>query len=392
MSRCIVVGAGVIGVSTAFRLAQAGVDVTLLDANGPGTGTSATTFAWVGASPLGLASYFDLNVAGMASYRRLRAELGATSWYQSGGSLVWYSDRAAEAVLVERVAELKSHGYPATLLTQKQASQLEPDVRFASSVERIAFHPDEGYAFPRPLIADLLHLGRELGVASRWGDRVVGFDERSTGVSVRLESGEQFDADTLVLCCGRWTGEVVAQAGFEIPMLQPTETGSLAIGLLVLTAPGVHRVGRMLLADDLMIRPDGGGRLLLHSDAHDRRVDLTAPEDHAALAEDVLSAASAQLDLESALEIENTFVGIRALTADLLPAIGRLPGLPSVYAAVTHSGITLGPLLGELIAAEIVTGTDEPLLSSFRPSRFAGAGNGPTAAALSLNPHSEEPT
>src|SRR5579872_3620587 len=90
--RCIVVGAGVIGAATSMRLAQAGARVTIVDAAGPATGTSATTFAWVGASPLGLWDYFDINVAGMAAHRRLRAELGGTPWYLAPGALVWFSD------------------------------------------------------------------------------------------------------------------------------------------------------------------------------------------------------------------------------------------------------------------------------------------------------------
>ena len=45
-------------------------------------------------------------------------------------------------------------------------------------------------------------------------------------------------------------------------------------------------------------------------------------------------------------------VGLRALTADLLPAVGRLSD--RTYVAVTHSGITLAPALGELVAAEVL--------------------------------------
>ena len=63
----------------------------------------------------------------------------------------------------------------------------------------------------------------------------------------------------------------------------------------------------------------------------------------------------------------------RALTADLLPAAGFIPGSERVYAAVTHSGITIAPAMGELVAAEVITGNEEPLLAPFRPGRFATA-------------------
>jgi glycine/D-amino acid oxidase-like deaminating enzyme len=368
-SRCLVVGAGVVGAATAFRLAEAGAEVELIDAAGPGAGTSGTTFAWVGASPRGLWEYFELNVAGMAAYRRLRAELGPVGWYRSAGSLAWHSDPEAEAGLVDRVAELREAGYPAALIGRESARRLEPDLRFGASVEQVAFYPDEGYASPRPMIADLLGLARERGVTTRWNARVVGLED---GPAVVLATGERLQADVVVLCCGRWSGEVAGLAGLELPMIAGDEAGSLAIGLLVLTSPGVQRVRRVLDADELMIRPDGAGRLLLHSDEHDRKVEPGAPPDAiSGIAADVVEAAFAHLEVVQIPQVERAVVGIRALTGDLLPAVGWLPGADGVYVAVTHSGVTLAPVLGELIAAEVLDGTDERLLRTFRPARFA---------------------
>ena len=154
-------------------------------------------------------------------------------------------------------------------------------------------------------------------------------------------------------------------------MIPGTERGSVAVGLLVLTAPAVQGVQRVLCADDLMIRPDGGGRLLLHSDEHDRRVDPGAPEGIDEIAAGVAEAVSRHLELPAKPTVDRAVIGIRALTGDLLPAVGWLPGSERIYVAVTHSGITLGPLLGELIASELVDGADEQLLQPFRPARFA---------------------
>jgi glycine/D-amino acid oxidase-like deaminating enzyme len=367
-TRCLVVGAGVVGAATAFRLAEAGADVELIDAAGPGAGTSGTTFAWVGASPLGLWDYFEINVAGMAAHRRLRAELGQADWYHSPGSLTWHSDRDAANGLVARVAELREVGYPAALISAARARELEPDLRLAPSVEQVASFPDEGYASPRPMIAELVALARQRGVRTRWNAPVVALED---GPAAVLASGERIEADAVVLCCGRWSGEVAGLAGLDIPMIAG-EAGSLALGLIVLTAPAGSRLRRLLLADDLMIRPDGAGRLLLHSDAHDRRVDPNGPREQIdAIATDVIEAVFEHLEVSQIPPLADAVVGVRALTADLLPAVGWRSGTAGVYVAVTHSGVTLAPVLGELIAAEIVGGTDERLLRPFRPTRFA---------------------
>jgi glycine/D-amino acid oxidase-like deaminating enzyme len=59
------------------------------------------------------------------------------------------------------------------------------------------------------------------------------------------------------------------------------------------------------------------------------------------------------------------------MPADRLPIVGPVPGLDGLYLAVTHSGVTLAPVLGRLIADEIATGDQAWLLAPFRPARFA---------------------
>jgi glycine/D-amino acid oxidase-like deaminating enzyme len=53
-ARCVVVGAGIVGSCIGLRLAEHGADVTVVEANRPGYGATANSFAWVGASHPGL--------------------------------------------------------------------------------------------------------------------------------------------------------------------------------------------------------------------------------------------------------------------------------------------------------------------------------------------------
>ncbi|MGH3274204.1 MAG: FAD-dependent oxidoreductase [Streptosporangiaceae bacterium] len=69
--------------------------------------------------------------------------------------------------------------------------------------------------------------------------------------------------------------------------------------------------------------------------------------------------------------VESARIGVRSLPADELPVVGRVPGQDNLYTCVTHSGVTLGPLLAELAAGEILREDDDPLLTTFRPERFA---------------------
>src|SRR5919109_2768894 len=98
---CVVVGGGVLGAMTALRLAERGSAVSLVDASVPGSGTSATTFAHINASYAGYWDYFELRAAGVAGYRRLRAELGSAPWLRDTGFMQFDESPERQARLSE---------------------------------------------------------------------------------------------------------------------------------------------------------------------------------------------------------------------------------------------------------------------------------------------------
>ena len=63
-------------------------------------------------------------------------------------------------------------------------------------------------------------------------------------------------------------------------------------------------------------------------------------------------------------------VGRRPMPADGSPVIGPLPGTVGGYLAVMHSGVTLAPSVGRLVAAEVTRGVEAEELRDLRPSRF----------------------
>jgi glycine/D-amino acid oxidase-like deaminating enzyme len=65
---------------------------------------------------------------------------------------------------------------------------------------------------------------------------------------------------------------------------------------------------------------------------------------------------------------------------DERPIVGPVPGLSGFYVAVTHSGVTLAPLIGQLVAQEVTTGELSPLLAEYRIERFGMRTAAPTAS------------
>ena len=370
--RCIVIGAGIIGVCTALRLAQQGAVVTLVEAGLPGDGTSGTSFAWVNAGGKRPREYFELNAAGMRAHRRLAAEWSHAPWFVPTGNLAWEDTPESQEFLVKQTEELRAWGYAVELLSPRQVVRdLEPDLLIDGAVEAVAYYPDEGHIYPRLLLTYLLRAARSLGVELHTSAKVSDFQMHGNRVNgIVLESGNRIDADVVVCCCGRWTGEVLRYAGVDLPLISPVVQDSPAVGLLVLSSGICAEVRRVVHAPDINLRPDGFSRLLLHSDDLDRHVTLStqlSPPPRAA--EALLERANKVVRNMEHAHVESATLGIRPIPADGLSVVGWTPGVEGVYVIVTHSGVTLGPALAEMASKEI-NGASETMLAPFRPERF----------------------
>src|SRR6516162_887998 len=217
MIKTIVIGAGVIGASVAYRLAQAGAAVTVLEATRIGGGTSGISFAWTNAHQKPPRPYHELNVGGMKAHAALRDEFGATPWWHGGGSLEWVEAAG-------RGEQLQSWGYAAEWIDTRQLAELEPDIDPATVGDApVAFFPEEGWLDPVPYAHAMLSAARRrYGAKIICGARVVDLTmagDRVTGV--RLPDGTEYEADIVVNCAGRWTNEATRDAGLHLP-LAPT--------------------------------------------------------------------------------------------------------------------------------------------------------------------------
>lgn len=377
--RVIVIGAGIIGTCTAWRLAQQGMQVTLLEAGLPGDGTTGPSFAWVNATWKQPLAYFALNVAGMMAHRRLLAEWPQGRWFVPTGNLEWETTPEAQQRLVAHSEVLRDAGYSVTLLSPRQVvSTLEPDLLIEPGVEAVAFYPDEGYIYPRALLTTLLRrASHEYGVELLTGAKVVDIELRGSRASgVVLADGRHISADAIICCCGRWTNDILSHVGVELPMVAPEEPGSPAVGLLALSSQICAEVRRVIHAPGINIRPNGPSRLLLHSDEQDRLVKFQTPfSPPSEVAEELLRRARAIVRNMDTAHVESATLCIRPMLRDGVPAVGWVPGVEQLYVMVTHSGVTLGPALAEMATREI-TGKSEPLLTPFRPSRFRSDGGG----------------
>ncbi|MER5437043.1 FAD-binding oxidoreductase [Streptomyces sp. NPDC002790] len=364
-----VVGVGVLGACVGWHLARRGVRVVLLDAGRVGEGVSDWSFSWVNASNKTVSrSYFDLNVAGLAAHRELAWVIGAGSWWHPTGHLRWADGVAAEAKLVKTAELLGRWGYRVEACTGAEVRRrFEPALALPDET-RVLFYPDEAWVQGRRLVGRLVEEAVAAGAELRAGAAVRDIGTGADG-SVRtlvLSDGSTLDVGTVVNAAGPDASHVAGLVGRHLPMRR--EPGAVT-RIECAEVP----VRRAMHTPHIEIRPDGNTSVVLHS----REIDaLIAADEGPADPHDLgqLLHASAQRVVPALgnARVARTRVVNRPIPADGFPSVGAVPDVPGYYEAVTHSGITLGPVIGRLLASEILGGRSDELLAGFRPGRFPG--------------------
>ena len=360
-SPVVVVGGGIVGSAIAVHLADRGIPLVLVDQDWPGHAASPLSFASISAFGKDPLAYYELACGGMASWARWDRRLGGVG-YRRTGEVRWTSDPQEGRDLAERVTRARQWGYPVVPVDEAGLERLLPaavpgPVSFAGhAVSNAQVEPDQILAACR---AALRAAGARLLLGE---DAHVRFDDAGVRIEV---GGEVLRPSTAVLAAGAMSVEVAGAVGLDVPMIASP-------GMLVVTTPrpaagrqGGLRIGRSPTAGAPAAaarwhRPPwravpGGGRLRPVAGA---RAGAARP------GRPLLPRARpgpGPADL----------VAWRAMPADRLPIIGPMPGLESLYLAVTPSGVTLAPILGRLVAAEIAEKVPERLLETLRPGRFA---------------------
>ncbi|WNV85976.1 FAD-dependent oxidoreductase [Umezawaea sp. Da 62-37] len=363
----VVIGAGLYGASVTASLTRRGARVTVVDAAAPAGGTSGATFSWTNSCGKQPRAYHDLCVAGMDAHRKLAAEVPDADWYHEGGNLEWADDDTGREELRRKVADVLDYGYEARWLDRADVLRLEPDMAPSELPDDgIAHFPREGWIDPTRLIAHLLSTAVAGGAELVRDDAVTALDTAGGGVrTVRLASGRLLSTDAVVDCAGPLAGRIAGLAGLDLPMRN-------VHGVLIYTSPAPVRVSRVVHAPRVHVRPDGAGRLLLHTHESDNAVHVSdtgeTTVDRSAI-DEVLTAGRALYPGLATATAEAVRVGERPIPADGLPVLGRALDLPDFHFGVSHSGATLSLHAGDLVAAEVL-GEPQDALAPFRFERL----------------------
>ncbi len=335
----LVVGGGPIGLASAWRAAQRGLRVLVLDASPP-----APPGAWHVAAgmlaPLaelkhGEEELLELGVRAAAGYPGFCAELAAASGLdpelRAAGTIVVARDRD-DAEALDRLAALHArHGLRAQRLLPTAARRAEPAL---APTVRLALELRDDHAVdPRSLVASLRAAAAAAGARLRAGARVA----RVRGDEVELESGEVVAAGRVLVAAGPAAGELV-------PGLPVRPVKGQVLRLRDPGGPGL--VDRTVRTQDAYLVPRADGRYVLGATMEERGWDRTPTAGGVfELLRDMSEVVPGVLELE----LEEVLAGLRPATPDNLPAIGEIDGV-LVAAGHHRNGILLAGLTGDLVA------------------------------------------
>jgi glycine/D-amino acid oxidase-like deaminating enzyme len=363
----VVIGGGVMGCSTALHLAQGGMRVALVD-----RGPLCREASGVNAGTLTL----HMTRAALVPYamRAWQMWMDAEKWLGMGvlathvpGLTLAFTE--AECELVElRAKARREYGAPIEVISPARAREIEPGVH--PGLLKAGYCDIDGFASAYLTGRAFRHALTAAGVDVLENAPVEGVDSGDAGHVIRFggtTSRPPLQATRVVLAGGVWIENMLAWLGVQIPI-------KVLINQLIITER-VRPVMRTVLsvANGLLsLKQFANGTVLIgggwQGEGDRERGGVEARPQN--LVGNMRLAAYALPALAEA-RIARIWLGLEAETADAMPIIGDVPGVPRAYVVGSaHSGYTSGPFMGRIMAQHILG--QQPELPLFDPARLLG--------------------
>ena len=345
----VFIGAGIIGLACAWRAAERGLSVLVLERDEPGSGASgvaAGMLAPVTEADFGEERLLGANLESRALWPGFAAELeqrtGLSTGYSESGALVVAADRD-DAEELRRLHELhRSLGLETEWLTPSACRAQEPGLspRIGGGI----LVPQDAHADPRATVGALAAALELAGGELESGTEVVGLESAGGRVTGVRTAGGKVAAGQVVLAAGCWSGEGI-ETGAALPPVRPVKGQLLELRV---------RPGRPAPAQRIVRSPRcyllsrGDGRVVLGATVEEQGFDTAVTADGIYR---LLEAAWEVLPDVSELELVQARAGLRPGTPTGEPMIGAAEPEGLVLATGHYrNGVLLAPLTADAVA------------------------------------------
>ena len=374
-SRVVVVGAGIVGASIAYRIAARGYAVTLIDKASPGSGASSHSFAWINAGLKAPLAYHNLNRRSMDMWEQFAARIAddgdsASVGLRWGGKVSWVTERDGAERLQSEVRQMQAWGYPSRIISVAELRELEPSLA-VDGAAAAEYSENEAQVEPQMVVDACVRRLSELGGTVLTNTEVVELSQSDDGSvrAVETTSGE-IECDIVALAAGTDVTPLAAMAGVHVPQYRSPgvviRTNPLPRALQ--NVPVIYAPASADGRQEIHIRQCADGRMMIGEGTQ----ESLAEDDSQEHADDLLDRARRFLPALDGARAVAVPVGWRPMPLDGYPIMGFTQEAPNLYIALTHSGVTLAPLISQLSMLEICDGAVvDAVLSPYRLERFA---------------------
>jgi glycine oxidase len=364
----LVIGAGAIGLTCAWRAAQRGLRVLVLERDAPGSGASgvaAGMLAPVGEASWGEEGLLRANLASAEAWPAFAEELAEASGREPGyaprGALHVALDRDEAAELRRRHELQRSLGLEAEWLRPSECRRLEPGL--ATSVTGGVHVRGEAEVDSRALVAALVDAFERAG-----GDLLTGEEPQELLVEwdrvagIRTASGATLRCEQVVVATGAWSGSGEWLPADARPPTRPVK------GQILVLRGAEPLCERIVVSPWIYVVPRADGRVIVGATVEERGFDdaVTAGGVH-----ELLREAYRVLPEVAELELVELTAGLRPGSPDNAPMVG--PGaIEGLVIATGHyrNGILLAPLTGDAVAAHLAGDPPAVEVATLSPARF----------------------
>jgi sarcosine oxidase subunit beta len=340
----VIVGGGVIGTSVAFHLAEAGVDVALLERDQLGSGSTCRAAGGVRAQ---FSDALNIEIA-QRSLRAFREFARRPGWeidFNQVGYLFVLS-RESDVAIFERNVQLQNdYGVPSRILSPAQARELCP-LLAGDDILAAAFSPEDGHLTPEAVVQGYASGARALGAHIRVGCEVLDITSSGGEITEVVTTHGAVRTGTVVCAAGAWSRSCGEMVGVELPVT-PLRRQVLFTEPISDLSP--HLPMMIDFASSFYFHREGPGVLLGMSDPEEKPGFVTETSDD--WIPRLIEIASRRAPLIADAGIRGGWAGLYEMTPDHNAIIGEARGVSRFLYATGFSGhgFLQGPAVGEIV-------------------------------------------
>lgn len=213
----VIIGGGIIGASTAWHLAKAGVkDVVVVESSEMGSGSSAKPLGGVRAN-FSDPSNIELGRRSLEAFDRFSADFGVDIGFQKVGYLFLARDDAQLSGMEEAVRMQNQSGVSSRLVTPDEAHQLNPLVE-PSALTGASYSPGDGFVRPTRVVEGYVRAAQDLGVTFLNRTQVLDISTSAGHVSSVLTQRGEISTEAVICCAGAWSAAIGEMVDVPLPI------------------------------------------------------------------------------------------------------------------------------------------------------------------------------